>query len=79
MKDKIKNRLQECATLFEFDYHGKTGNIDPYYIKEGVCEYLLFFDGEETMIYNIDDVMNTPFFDGKSLAEISDEIEIDSW
>lgn len=77
MKDQIKNRLQECATLFEFDYHGKTGNIAPFCIN-GAYEYLLFFDGEEKMVYDIDDVMNTPFFDGKSLAEISDEIEIDS-
>ncbi len=73
----IKSRIKECATLFEFEYNKKDGNIDPYYIQEtDSYEYLLYFDGDEQTVYHIDDVMNTPFIDGKTLNEVANEIEV---
>jgi len=75
----IKKRISECVTLFSFEYHGKSGNIDPYYLDGNKYEYLLFFDGNEKMVYDINTVMTEPFFDGKSLSEIVNEIEIDSF
>lgn len=78
--EKIKLRIEECATLFSFRYYGKDGNIDPYYIPESKSyEYLLYFDGSEMTVHSLDDVMTTPFFAGKSLSEIAEEIEIDEY
>lgn len=78
--DKIKDRISEMCTLFGFEYNGKEGNVDPYYLPETQSnEFLLFFDGEEQTVYSIDEVMNTPFVDGKTLNEVADELEIVEW
>lgn len=67
-------------TLFGFVYNGKDGNVDPYYLPEtDTNEFLLFFDGEEQTVNNIDDVMNTPFIEGKTLNDVADQIEITDW
>lgn len=71
-KDQIRNRIDELCTLFTFLYHGKEGHVDPF----SHTNYLLWFEGEEKTVNSIDEVMNTPFFDGHTLAEISEEIEI---
>lgn len=77
---KIKERIAECATLFAFEYAGLEGNVDPYYIPESKKhEYLLFYNGAEKSVSDIDSVMNTPFIDGKSLNELADKITITEW
>ncbi|MEG0897330.1 MAG: hypothetical protein RR867_09440 [Ruthenibacterium sp.] len=76
---KIQTRIAEICTLFGFEYNGKVGNIDPYYLSEGQFEFLLFFDGEEKTVTSIDAVMNEPFFDGKSLNDIAEDITITEW
>lgn len=78
--DKIKARISEMCTLFAFEYDGKDGNVDPYYLPETKQnEFLLFFNGDEQIVYDIEDVMNTPFIDGKTLSEVADKIEITEW
>ena len=78
--EQIKNRIDECATLFGFEYQGKEGNIDPYYIhEEKRYEYLLFFDGVEQTVHDIKSVMSTPFIMGNTLEEVAEEIEITEW
>ncbi len=77
---KNKNRIDDCVTLFGFEYRGKEGNVDPCYIhEEKRYEYLFFFDGEEQTVYEIDSVMNTPFIMGHTLNELAEEIEITEW
>lgn len=73
---KIKKRIDEMCTLFGFEYQGKAGNVDPYYTPGEGSTFLLFFDGAETVVDNIDGVMNTPFIDGKTLMDVAEEIEI---
>lgn len=78
--DKIKQRIGEMGTLFGFEYNGKDGNVDPYYLPETQTkEFLLFFDGKEQTVYNLDDVMSTPFIDGKTLTEVAENLEITEW
>ena len=78
--EKIKNRISDCVTLFGFEYNNKNGNVDPYYIPDKKSyEYLLFYDGEEITVYDIDDVMNTPFIDGHTLNELAEKITITEW
>lgn len=77
--DKIRARLEECATLFAFEIDGKEGHIDPCYSKENGFSYYLWFEGEEKTVYTLDDVMTVPFFKGQSLSEIADKITILEW
>jgi hypothetical protein len=72
--NQIKDTIQECATLFEFEYQGFYGNVDPYFHEDGSFSFLLYFNGEETTVYNIDDVMNTTFINGKCLNEIAESL-----
>ena len=75
--EKIKQTIEIGASLFGFEYKNKECNIDPCYNRKKQCqEYLLYCDGNEMTVYSIDEVMNTPFFDGHSLNEISEEIII---
>ncbi len=75
----IGDRLLEMCTLFEFTYNGKDGNIDPYYTPQNGNTFLLYYDGKEQTVYSIDEVLSTPFIDGKCLNEIYDQIEITDW
>jgi hypothetical protein len=78
--EKIKNRIKECVTLFGFEYNGKEGNVDPYYIPtKKSYEFLLCFDGNEQTVYDIEAVMTTPFINGKTLNEVCNKIVITDW
>ena len=44
-------------------------------IEKTITEALGIHDGETTEVHSIDDVMNTPFIDGKSLNEVFDELD----
>ena len=65
-------RIQEFASLFAFEYNGKDGDIDPF----NKNKFNLFYNGETKEVHSIEDVINEPFFDGKSFKEIYDEISI---
>lgn len=73
--EKIKGRINELCTLFGFEYNGKIGNVDPYSRNR----FLLFYDGVDQVVTDIDSVMSTPFIDGKSLNEVYDKITITEW
>ena len=69
----IKQAISVNGTLLGFEYQGKEGNIDPYY-TEG--KYLLFFNGKEQIVDSFEEALNTPFVDGKTIVEISEQITI---
>ena len=73
----IKKRISELCTLFAFDYNGRSYGVDPY-SKESFSLFVADGGAEKT-VSSIDDVMNEPFFDGKSLSEIAEEITITEW
>ena len=52
----------------EFQYKGKNGAFCP------VDKYVVGWNGSEDAFDNIDDAINFPCFDGKSIIEIWDEI-----
>lgn len=70
--EEIRHRISEICTLFGFEYNGKVGDVDPF----SETDFDLTYDGETIKVDSIDKVMETPFFDGKSLAEIVSEIDI---
>ncbi len=72
---EIHNRLLEFATAFTFDYKNKHGGVDPF----NDTEFDMWYGDTLITVCSIDEVMNTPIFDGKSLTDIVDEIDIDSF
>ena len=73
----IKDIIHRCSNIFSFEFNGFEGNVDPYYIPETKSyEYLLFFNGNEQTVNDLDLVMNTPFIDGHSLTAIADKITV---
>lgn len=68
--DAIKKRILEFASHVAFEYNGKPCGVDPYNIHS----FSLWCGNATVDVSSIDDVMNTRFFDGKSLSEISDKI-----
>lgn len=76
-KSDLKKMIENAVDLFEFEYDGREGNIDPYYIPETKSmEYLLYFDGNEKIVKSIEEVMGTPFIDGKNLNDLAAFIEV---
>ncbi len=69
---QIKDCLAEHNGTFVFEYRGKRYGIEPY------CdtEIELWYGDLDTTVHSLDEAMNIPVFDGKSLAEIADEIVI---
>ena len=74
--DEIKDTVLDNATIFEFTYNGKSGNIDPVYTPKGGDCFLLFFDGTEQTVNSIDDVFNTPFVNGQRLTDIAGQVVV---
>lgn len=69
-KKEFKRYIESLVSEIEFTYNGKDGCVDPLNRKS----YYLIYDGESIEVHSIEEVMNTPYFDGKSLDEIFDDI-----
>lgn len=74
MVEELKNTVVINRTLFGFLYDGKDANIDPDY--EGYDTFLLHFAEKEKIVDGFDAVLNTPFWNGHTFAEIADAITI---
>jgi len=77
--EELKAEIAKCYTIIYFRYCGKDGHVDPYYAVKKGYSYLLWYDGNEKLVHNIDEVMNTPFFDGHTLDEIADKLTDIDW
>ena len=73
--EDIKDRILEFCTHFRFDFCGKDCGVDPFNKKY----FHLWCDRKTLEVHSIEEVFNTPFFCGKALKDIVDEIEITEW
>ena len=48
--------------MLVFQYRGKEGHVDHYGAQNGDFSYLLWYEGDEKLVYTMEDVMNTPHF-----------------
>ena len=76
---EILKTVNEVQSLVGFYYHGRPGNIDPYYSREKGYSWLLYFDGTEKLVHHPEDVLNTPFLNGKTLEEAASELTDIEW
>lgn len=70
-KEEFVAFIESHAGLISFTYLGKDGDIDPF----SDILYGLFYDGQQIEVHSLDEVMNAPFYAGKSLDEIFDQLE----
>lgn len=66
----IKDRINELCSAFTFTYKGKNCGVDPLSYS---CFNMWYGDDLRT-VDNIERVMDFPLFDGRSLQDISGEI-----
>lgn len=75
-KEELKNIIADCCNDIVFVYRDKQAGV-----TSEVSDYIPTFQawyGNDTKEYdNMDDVMNDPFFGGKSLADLIDVVEFD--
>lgn len=72
---EIRDRLNEMVSHITFEYKGKPCGVDPL----SQTHYEIWYGDVDMVATSLDEVMTTPFFDGKSLSEIAEEIEIDEY
>ena len=67
---EIRNRLLEFCSIVCFSYQGIDCDIDPFNLND----FHLRCGNQECDVDSIEKVMTIPFFLGKSLAEIAEDI-----
>ena len=74
MKSKdLKNLILSLTQDVGFDYDGAVGCIYPW-IEHN---FEVGYDNKVKTYDNIDDLLDDPFYHGKSLSEIAEELDID--
>lgn len=67
---QLKDYVESLTSHVVFEYGGKNCGIDPFSRNH----FDMWYGDEYYKAESIDDVMNYPLFDGKSLTEIFEEI-----
>ncbi|WP_418419662.1 hypothetical protein [Blautia sp.] len=68
---ELKDRINSICTHVLFDYNGKECGVDPF----SSDNFDMWYGSQMMNAKSIDEVMQTPFFDGKALQDIVDDIE----
>ena len=71
---KLEDILEDVITITScvtFIYNGKNCGIDPY----SQNNFAMWYGDEDFNATSIDDVITVKLFDGKSLAQLADEIK----
>ncbi len=67
---QLKNELKDLAHYAIFEYKGKRCGVDPVSQKH----FDMWYGENDYPAKSIDEVMEYPLFDGKTLSEIFDDI-----
>ncbi len=72
-KEKLKDLILSFCQDVIFQYHGENACINPYNKNKFEVGY-----GDKAKIYtDIDELMDDKFYDGKSLNQISESLDIE--
>lgn len=70
----LKKLILSLSQDVVFSFNGQNACINPWNINK----YEMGFGDNVMTAKSIDEVMSTPFFDGKPLNEIADKIELEN-
>lgn len=75
---EIVNQILACQHLVEFEYNGYYANAEAFSNVDGY-HITMYYEGnsdtKEIVVLTPQELMSTPFFNGKSLVEIANKIE----
>lgn len=74
-KEEILQILKECCNDMQFEYHGKPCGTTPEVIAAKPI-YHTWCGEENKDFFSAEQVMKADFFDGKSLNDICEEVDI---
>lgn len=72
---QLKNSISQCISDFTFVYNGKKCGIEVEVSKSKPI-FTMWFGDRWIDLFDVEDVMKTPLFDGKSLSDICTEVTI---
>ncbi len=67
--------LNDCCNDITFKYNGKNSGIMPE-VADFKKTYHMWYGDRDKKYSSVDILMSDPFFDGRSLKEIYDDLEI---
>lgn len=68
--EQLKERIETMCSHITFDYRGKSCGVDPL----SRTHYDMWYGDDTITVGSISEVMQAPFFNGNSLADISNAI-----
>lgn len=71
--NELKDYISSLCSHLTFDFRGKPCGIDPISSEH----FDMWYGDKAITVSSVEDVMKLPFFDGQSLQDIVDEIEVD--
>lgn len=71
----VKDRLGDVESHFLFTFQGKDCGVDPISINQ----YNMWYGNNHLTVSSVGEVFDAKFWDGKTLGEIFDSIEIDAY
>jgi len=72
-RSELKKQILELTQDITFEYNGKSACINPW----SVDKFQVGFGNVAKTYTDINDLMNDPFYDGNSLTEICDTLQIE--
>ena len=69
---QLKKRINSMVSHLTFEYQGKSCGVDPLSLNH----FDIWCADEFATLDSIEKVMNTPFFDGKPLKDIAQNITL---
>ena len=73
--EEIKNLILLFTGDVQFYYKGEHAFIDPL-CNKGIDKFVVCWNDKSKTYFDIDELMNDTFFNGKALCEIVGEIEL---
>lgn len=71
-REELRESIGKMMLDVEFSYNGVDGSVCP--ISEN--EIGIMYDEQEDTVRSVDELMSTPFIDGKTLNEVCEELDI---
>lgn len=71
MVKELKDRIGSLYTHVLFDYKGKECGVDPFNAKH----FDMWYGDKFMEAHSIEEVMKSPFFDGKALEDIAGQLK----
>ena len=68
---EIRNILAECCSDMEFKRNGKDSGV-LISVENSVPTFEAFCGSVVKFFHSVDELINDPFFDGKSISELND-------